>query len=410
MDPHKPYDAMVLETEKGNSPKPQQGTDSRVPEASLLSREDARHFDLDALRAILMALGVIVHSAYVYAVGLPWKVNSPEASSFFTGMVHFLHSFRMPAFFILSGFFALMILKRKGTRRFLEMRLQRLLIPLLSAAILLNSLEAYILYLLRTPPGGGEGSFFASAAFYRHWAEGEWVGHLWFLLDVVVYSAGLAAALAFLYAFPAAKAKAAEAVRGVSGIGGLVFLLPLVNLASLAVASLSPLFYVKWGGVVQLKELLEFLPYFAFGVLLYASPRLMGSLLRVRLWLIPCIAGALFAGSALAPYRTEMWGEAADFYVSAFLAWTICILLLSAFKAILNRPSKPVAYFSEASYSIYLFHHVCVVALGAAFLGLDWNIYVEFSIMAAATLAATLAIHHFLIRRIAPLRFLFNGK
>src|SRR5690606_3242511 len=345
-----------------------------------------------------------------YAVDLPWKVNSRDASSFFTGLVHALHTFRMPAFFILSGFFAVMILRRRGTGKFLDLRLRRLMVPLLSAAVLLNSLEAYILHLLKAPADPGHGYYLASAAFYRHWAEGEWVGHLWFLLDVFIYSAGLAAVLALVSAFPGLRKKGAGALRNLSGATVLVFLLPLANLTGLAIASVSDLFYVRWGGVVQFKELLEYLPYFAFGAVLYASPRLMGSLLRVRLWLIPCLAAAFFAGRALAPYQSGIGGEAAALYVSGFLAWTSCILLLSLFKVLLNRPSRPVAYFSEASYSIYLFHHVCVVALGAAFLGLEWNIYVEFSIMAAVTLAATMAIHHFLIRRLALLRFLFNGK
>src|SRR5690606_25134749 len=281
MDPPNPFDALVLESQTSREAPP---ADSRKPEASPLSRDAARHFDLDALRAILMVLGVFVHSAYVYAVDLPWKVNSGEASVFFTGLVHVLHTFRMPAFFILSGFFALMILRRRGTGKFLDLRLRRLMVPLLSAAVLLNSLEAYILHLLKAPAAPGDGYYLASAAYYRHWAEGEWVGHLWFLLDVFIYSAGLAAAMALVSAFPGLRKQGAEALRNLSGAAALIFLLPLANLASLAVASVSDLFYVRWGGVVQFKELLEYLPYFAFGVVLYASPRLMGSLLRVRLW------------------------------------------------------------------------------------------------------------------------------
>lgn len=370
----------------------------------------ARHFDLDALRAVLMVLGVFVHGAYVYASGLPWKVKSPDGSVFFTELVEAIHTFRMPGFFILSGFFAFMILKRYGIARFLRLRLRRLLIPMLSAAVLLNTVESYFLQLRGGQGEAGFAAYLLSPAYARNWTQGDWVGHLWFLIDVVVYSLALAALMALFARGVLRRDLAAAALRRIPEKGGLLFLLPLVNLGLYFVASLSPLFYVEWAGFLQIKEMLEFLPFFAFGVLLHASPSMMREQLRFRKWHVPALAAAALARHALDSLEGSALREAALLYLSTFIAWVACVLLFAVFKALMNRPRRAVAYFSEASYSIYLFHHLCIVALGTAFLAVDWNIYLEFAVLTGTTLGGTLAIHHFLVMPYAPLRFLFNGR
>lgn len=423
MDPYRPSEIKAGEediltrpaesqpTAPGASWSPVPGPAAEAPSQGAPNPSaEARHFDLDALRAVLMVLGVFVHGAYVYSVGLPWKVNSPEGSVFFTGLVEAIHAFRMPGFFILSGFFAYMILKRYGAARFLHLRLRRLLIPMLSAAVLLNTLEGYFLHLRDTRGGTGFAAYLISPHYARHWIEGAWVGHLWFLIDVVAYSLALAAAMALFARGFLRRDLAAAALRRIPEKGGLLFLLPLANLGFIFIASLSSMFYVKWAGFLQIKEMLEYLPFFAFGVLLHASPSMMREQLRFRKWHLPVLLAAAMARHALSPHKNSALGEAAILYLSLLIAWVTCVLLFAVFKALMNRPRRAVAYFSEASYSIYLFHHVCIVALGTALLAVDWNIYLEFALITGATLAGTLAIHRYLVMRYAPIRFLFNGK
>src|SRR5262249_43949527 len=65
-----------------------------------------RYHDLDALRAILMTLGVVIHSADIYTASPRWVINDPHGSPFFDGLISALCGFRMQAFFIIAGFFS----------------------------------------------------------------------------------------------------------------------------------------------------------------------------------------------------------------------------------------------------------------------------------------------------------------
>jgi fucose 4-O-acetylase-like acetyltransferase len=64
----------------------------------------ARHHDLDALRAFAMLLGIALHAALSFMDGI-WMVRDDQMSGALTLLVHAVHGFRMPLFFLLSGLF-----------------------------------------------------------------------------------------------------------------------------------------------------------------------------------------------------------------------------------------------------------------------------------------------------------------
>ena len=99
-----------------------------------------RLYYLDAMRSILMMLGIVLHAAIIFGSD-SWLLEESERSSIYNSIVDFIHLFRMPAFFIVSGFFCHMTISRYGSKLFLKVRTPRILIPLLVAAISLNSIQ-----------------------------------------------------------------------------------------------------------------------------------------------------------------------------------------------------------------------------------------------------------------------------
>lgn len=97
------------------------------------SAPSVRRHDLDALRSFAMLLGIALHAALAY-VGAGWVVNDTPASSALGGLVTAIHGFRMPLFFLLSGFFTAMLWQRRGLAGLLTQRTKRILIPLAIAA------------------------------------------------------------------------------------------------------------------------------------------------------------------------------------------------------------------------------------------------------------------------------------
>jgi hypothetical protein len=65
-----------------------------------------RYHSLDQLRAVMMLLGLVIHSAVSFiTVPRPtaWAYNDATTSVLFDILVFFIHVFRMPLFFSLLG-------------------------------------------------------------------------------------------------------------------------------------------------------------------------------------------------------------------------------------------------------------------------------------------------------------------
>ena len=88
-----------------------------------------RRHDLDALRAGAMLLGIVLHAALAYT-GIPIWPTVDDAWPPFMAINNIIHGFRMPLFFLLSGFFTAMLWKRRGLGGLLIHRVKRILLPL----------------------------------------------------------------------------------------------------------------------------------------------------------------------------------------------------------------------------------------------------------------------------------------
>jgi glucan biosynthesis protein C len=87
---------------------------------------------LDAVRGMALMLGIVFHATMSFLpTQIPlWIVMDHERSQTLAVVFHVLHTFRMTTFFLIAGFFAHMMLQRKGTKGFIIDRLKRIGIPL----------------------------------------------------------------------------------------------------------------------------------------------------------------------------------------------------------------------------------------------------------------------------------------
>ena len=88
-----------------------------------------RRTDLDALRGFAMALGIVLHACLSF-VPSPWPVQDREQCKWFFLVYAVIHCFRMPLFFILSGFFTMFMIHRYGLGGMLRQRAWRIVLPL----------------------------------------------------------------------------------------------------------------------------------------------------------------------------------------------------------------------------------------------------------------------------------------
>jgi peptidoglycan/LPS O-acetylase OafA/YrhL len=86
---------------------------------------------MDNLRAFAMLLGVVFHAALAYgpALNQVWPTASSQYTAGMDMFAFFTHTFRMPLFFVIAGFFAAMLVEKKGLVGMIKNRLRRVTLP-----------------------------------------------------------------------------------------------------------------------------------------------------------------------------------------------------------------------------------------------------------------------------------------
>lgn len=98
--------------------------------------QNERLHSLDAVRAGALLLGVIFHAGFSFIPGFPpgiWAINDRSPSTAISVLLFLSHIFRMSLFFFMAGFFARMVVQRRGTAGFWADRGKRIALPLLVA-------------------------------------------------------------------------------------------------------------------------------------------------------------------------------------------------------------------------------------------------------------------------------------
>jgi peptidoglycan/LPS O-acetylase OafA/YrhL len=90
----------------------------------------ARRSYLDALRASAMLLGIVLHASLSFFPSF-WMVADSRQDGTFGTVFSAIHGFRMPLFFVMSGYFSAMLLHKRGRGSLIKHRFKRVFLPLL---------------------------------------------------------------------------------------------------------------------------------------------------------------------------------------------------------------------------------------------------------------------------------------
>jgi fucose 4-O-acetylase-like acetyltransferase len=353
---------------------------------------------LDNLRALMMWLGIVLHVAVIHVVGdspLPWR--DEQRTRLADLLMAFIHSFRMPVFFILAGFFVAMLLARRGPRGMARQRLARLGLPFAlfwPPLYVLCGLAAMVF--MHRLVRGSWGLDWALRPRGPNIPNGPGTMHLWFLW-MLLWLSVLAAALASVrhQAVTHMWAAAGKLMQrlGAAWWGVALLVLPLVW-AGLGyrggLLAPSGLF------VPRLAEWVHNGLFFAFGLALYHQQWELFDLYRRR-----CadyaLAGLPFFVAALALYERRApapW--IALVYNAATWLWSFALIGLAL--RVLNRRNAALAYLAESSYWVYLVHFPLTIGFGVLFYGLALPAVLKMALNISATTAICLASYQLAVR------------
>ena len=145
-----------------------------------------RIHSLDAMRALLMLLGVYFHLSLAYTTfGEDWVRDDSSTSPFFDFIFGILHYFRMHGFFLVAGFFGSLLYHKRGAGKMMVNRFKRILLPLIVmiAPISLLISYSYNFSLERNADYSILDSLLRSFSIFESpWDLFPWpTSHLWFL-------------------------------------------------------------------------------------------------------------------------------------------------------------------------------------------------------------------------------------
>ena len=373
---------------------------------------DYEHY-WDPLRALLMLLGIPYHASLLYSHALPWDIKDLETSPVLSALGAALVTFRMPAFFLVAGYFSIMVIGKKGKMRWLRQRFLRLGLPFIVAVLLLGPLQLFMLQLSAIAKGDITVTQMMESLPDLLQPSEQWIMHLWFLPALITYSVLLAGLLYLLERPPLAEAK--DWFYRVNGRYPLLFLTAFC------------IFPVLWEWMVYGSGLLaaksenglfliyerasdpyaRYLPFFLIGALLRRDRALFHRFRQTGM-LTGIVASGSIATAVTLRLQNPFVNSAMLILASAIAAVTMSRLLIDLACRYFDRPSPLARGMTDASFTIYLLHHPLIYTFGTLFILISLPPVFEFAIIVVATTVAAYMLHQ-AIRRSPLALFLFNG-
>lgn len=366
---------------------------------------------LDSLRAIMMLLGLVLHSAITYGVydyGRAWSLKDPETTSpLFDLMVGYIHAFRMPVFFAIAGFFGALLFYERSPRAMVMNRLSRIVYPFMVSLFLLWPPVVFAWVFTKSAMAGTAphlDKVMAAFADPLIFIPANTM-HLWFLYYLIVFSfAGWLLGL-LLRRSPTASSS-------IRRVYELLMRSPALRPLAFAAVTFVVLYLIDspWpeqtGGFLPAwQPLCNYFTFYLFGWLLYGSRQLVTGLTR-RGWPLVIVASVLFLAKAA---LSGSLGDVASMVLNALSVWCFVFGITGLFVRYFSVRSVTMRFVSDASYWFYLMH-LPLTALGAGLLiGSGLPAVVKFMLVLGGTTAVCWVTYFYLVRSTVVGKFL-NGR
>ena len=376
----------------------------------MTKQQPRRYYAFDSLRAFMMLLGLVLHTALGYTTGSSSDMELPyqdaQTSRFFDGLVSFIHIFRMPTFFVMSGFFAALLYTRRGAKPFLRHRIDRLGVPLIVGWPVLALLFVGAQYIAELH----------TSRFIVPKPVGNFLLHLWFLYDLLIFCFSACLIMELIRRIPKPTRDRVLDLFGcsVNRPRGLVLF---------AAVSTVPLYFMESSTLDHSGHPLRPLPilftyavFFTFGWLLYNRRQAVDRFTTG--WLCLVLGTGLYA---LYQFFTEQTADVIEMinvtmlretltYIPAtaksvvatfcfsLSVWLLIYGFLGLFLRYLDRESPRWRYLTDASYWMYLIHLPIAVAAPVLFAGLAWPVGLKFALTLSLVTAFSLLTYRYGVR------------
>ena len=355
---------------------------------------DRRLYHLDFLRAFALFVGVFYRSAHADAGSGDYDFVRDASGAF-----------RMACFFLISGYFSVALIERKGTLPFLKGRLVMLTVPALVCVILLAPFTAEWM-----------ASYYSQANSSKDFKM-FWMYHAWFLFSLLAYTLILNYTVHFSTISVAWLSK-----RMPVSVARIVLYSAVVLVCALSYKVILPSFmwdipYIHLVGLFVLISVQHF-PYFLLGVFMFlwrdVYDKFNSGYVRWGLVALVCIGGSVALSLVTDYYQVS----GAKLYLLDFFAtiyeYLLAILLsifLCAFGArFLDKDFWIVRVMAQSAYTVYVVHFIIVAFLLFVLQEMGMPMDARMALSAIGACLGGMLFHFAVVKRFKLTSLLFNGK
>ena len=360
-----------------------------------------RLHSLDFLRAFALLMGVLLHVLMLFLE--PFDGSEPRLGA--SVIFIWIHTWRMPLFMLLAGFFTALSLSKRDTGNYAFNRLIRLGVPLLLLWSFIPAIDEEASRLFKIPE-------LISYIFYDIPFTFR-LDHLWFLYYLLIFYSVLLlikTAVPVIYSFILGFELSLSRVLMV-WLPILILLSPL-NKPTGGIIGNDPITF----GEVNLGSMLFMASFFMIGMQAYKSSKFLENLQRTRFWL-PSLT--IFS---LIPIGLLVWGGVKDepFAFSGLLElWIVnslsgsaaLLLVLSIMGLAMHKISSSghlLRWLVRLSYPIYVFHLMFVISVSGTLMFFGINDWIVVLLGFASGILFPVIIYYAFISW-TPLDWVFNG-
>lgn len=371
---------------------------------------DRKHF-IDWIRILAFFLLIFFHCTMPFVI-FGWEVKNTETSIGLSRLIYWLHQWRLPLLFFISGVGIHFSLQKRTIPSFAGERVIRLFIPLLFAMFFMTPAQVYIEKLQKGVISGSYLDFYPTVWNLTPYPEGTltW-SHLWFVVYLFVYCLML---IPIFYVFrikPIQKWKE----RMVTYINN-----PF--LVMLLAAPFMCYYLTLYLDYPEQQSLLDDWFLFVFSITLVLYGYFLGG--SDRFWEICEKYRYFYLSTALCciivlfyefwwhqnlpktnDYRLYEYGILNSIHI-----WSLILCFLGFGKKYLNFSNDFLNYTNKAVYPYYILHQTIIVVFG--YFVVQWHlpIFSKLIILVFCCFISIFLIHRWFIRPFKLTRILFGLK
>lgn len=367
----------------------------------------------------MMLLGLVLHSALTYNVtnhGNAWEIKDPESNYILTDFIVLLiHSFRMPIFFLVAGFFGSMLFYERGVIQMFKNRISRIVFPFIVFLFILSPIIYFSFSYTIAVFENQENPFVNSTQLFSNIFVfiPKGTSHLWFLY-YLIYVTLITSLLGLLLK------NQKKISNKITNIFNWIIKRSITRLAFFSSFTFLILTYLETSMVNAstslIPDLNTFVFYFFFyivGWILFKSKGLLNSFMKYD-WQFVAFAVFLiitqglliqYSGMELKPNSNS----AILISFNSIIVWLFIFGITGLFIRYGSKHSKRMRYISDSSYWVYLIHLPLTAIIPAFIWEFPLPALVKFIIVLSLTTLICFATYHYLVRNTFIGKFL-NGK